>query len=390
VTERRERGFTLIELMIALVVSSLLVGLMLAIFLRLSFAYRSQQQVASVQQVLAAGGAALQLDAEHAGQYLGPRFAMPDGSHASIVIADSSNGPDQVAFFYGDPAVQAVVLAGAATKTKVQCDVDDATPFVIGDVVVMSTPVIAVNPANAFETITKYYACTLEVIAKTPTQLTFSTLAPWGSGGNAHCTDIAAPDAPASFNPTVTPNDLERIEPGGPPPPVPIIEGTRFYKLVARAYRIDPGRPGEGVLQVSPTGNLIGANDWRDLAYGFTDLQVASRYYVAGDAVDDDGDGDAERDWYSGPVQDVKTAINGPTDEPLEINISLVARTERDVEGIASTQTPTLLGAPANNNPLGNHDFVDLTITVDPTLQGPRIYRSTSFRVDLRNLGVGR
>ena len=39
--------------MVALIVSSLLVGMILSIFLRMSLAYRGQQQVANVQSVLA-------------------------------------------------------------------------------------------------------------------------------------------------------------------------------------------------------------------------------------------------------------------------------------------------------------------------------------------------
>jgi prepilin-type N-terminal cleavage/methylation domain-containing protein len=72
-TVRTQRGFTLIELMVALVVSSLLVGLILAIFSRMSLAYRGQQQIAGLQQVLAAARATIEADAKQAG------FAMPQG-----------------------------------------------------------------------------------------------------------------------------------------------------------------------------------------------------------------------------------------------------------------------------------------------------------------------
>ena len=64
---RGPRGFTLIELMVALLVSSLLVGMILAIFSRMSLAYRGQQQIAGVQQVLAAARATIELDAKQAG-----------------------------------------------------------------------------------------------------------------------------------------------------------------------------------------------------------------------------------------------------------------------------------------------------------------------------------
>jgi hypothetical protein len=385
--------------MIALVVSSLLVGLILAIFLRLSFAYRTQQQVASVQQVLAAGGAALQLDAQHAGAYMGPRFGLADLSIRSAVrVVDSSNGPDEVGFYYADPSAKAHVAPAAVNKTLMVLDVDTTTGFAQGDVVVMSTAVIVQNPGAPIppppETITKYYSCVLQIESLTPTQFTFSQNPPWGRPNNDHCASvIGAPDAPPPGFSVAVPNDVLAADPAFPPPappPVPIVGVTQIYKLVARYYKIDAARPGEGVLQVSPTGNLIGANDWRDLGYGFTDLQIALRFYLSGDVIDDDLDLDAERDWVSGPNLDIKTAPGASLEVPIAMNISLVARTERDVEGIATVQTPVLLGAPASFNSLGNHDFVDLTTTGDPTLQGQRIYRFTSFRVDLRNLGIGR
>ena len=53
--------------MVALLVSSLLVGMILAIFSRMSIAYRGQQQIAGVQQVLAAARATIELDAKQAG-----------------------------------------------------------------------------------------------------------------------------------------------------------------------------------------------------------------------------------------------------------------------------------------------------------------------------------
>jgi hypothetical protein len=72
------------------------------------------------------------------------------------------------------------------------------------------------------------------------------------------------------------------------------------------------------------------------------------------------------------------------------MTISLVARTERDVEGISSTTTPALILGGPNNNTLGDRPAVDLKTTADPTLLGSRIYRYTTARIDLRNLGVGR
>jgi len=93
-------------------------------------------------------------------------------------------------------------------------------------------------------------------------------------------------------------------------------------------------------------------------------------------------------------MQDTMTASPFTLASPaslLQMSISLVARTDRDVEGISTAATPALLDAARpNNNSLGNHPSVALPAAGDPALQGSRIYRYTTFVVDLRNLGVGR
>jgi hypothetical protein len=76
--------------------------------------------------------------------------------------------------------------------------------------------------------------------------------------------------------------------------------------------------------------------------------------------------------------------------------ITLVARTDRDVEGIGTAATPELTGAasgtPLNNNSLGDRPSTVLPVAQpwpDPLLPGNKIYRYTTFQVDFRNLGVG-
>lgn len=382
----RQRGFTLIELMIALVVSSLLVGMILAIFSRMSLAYRGQQQIAGVQQVLAAARAMIELDARQAG------LAMPQGfklagdasppaaqpmMHAPVSILNSSTGPDQIALFYADPASQAVVTAVVGTWTSTpKLTVDSTASFLAGDLVVLSAVDLAtprpINPGDAI--IARYDACVLQIATPggiTGAKLTFSTRPPWGIAGSGHCT----------------------------PPAV----GTMIYKFVAHAYRIDPdpARAALGSLQESLTGGLIGtaADNWTDLAFGFTDIQTAIEVHD-GDGIDTPDPGsDGDREWYSGAMQQTLTQpiqVTASYVPPIELSISLVARTDREVEGIATQETPDLIvnGTPdvtgtPDNNPIGDHPKVTLPWAIDPTLPG-RIYRYTTFQVDLRNLGVGR
>jgi prepilin-type N-terminal cleavage/methylation domain-containing protein len=343
----RERGFTLIELMVALVVSSLLVGMILAIFSRMSLAYRGQQQIAGVQQVLAAARATIELDAKQAGLELpqGFKYAADPNAPSStapaprspVTVTDSSTGPDQLFFYYADPTMQSRVVANVAT---------------------------AANPAGGAD-IATYNACVLRIQSLTATSLTFEAASPWGRSDTSHC----------ALATTL----------------------TMVYKFVAHAYRIDTTRPALGVLQQSPTGGLTGtaADAWTDLAFGFTDIQTALRIYTSTAGTDLDGDSDGFRDWYSGSGQATMTQSPTmpalPNNGPIQMSISLVARTDRDVEGIATTATPTLIKASVpNNNQIGNRASVSLPSTSDAALMGSRIYRYTTFQVDLRNLGVGR
>jgi len=375
---RPERGFTLIELMVALVVSSLLVGMILAIFNRMSMAYRGQQQIAGVQQVLAAARATIELDAKQAGLELsqGFRYAAdvgtPPVARLPVRVIDNLTGmgPDQIFFYYADPTTQAAVTAGPMPTISV----DATTGFAVGDLVVVSrvdTNTSGINP-GVDANLATYEACVLKVtgVSASPARLTFDTAAPWGRPGESHCT-------------------------------MALSSPTMVYKFIARAYKIDTSTPAlaaKGPLQLSQTGGLIGtaADNWTDLAYGFTDIQTALQVYHTAWSPSDtpDTDLDPQRDWYSDGTQTQLTGLNSPlagSEGLLQMSISLVARTDRPVEGIATGATPNLTDATApNNNTLGNHASVALPAAGDPALTGSRIYRFTTFTVDLRNLGVGR
>lgn len=383
-TRRRPRGFTLIELMVALLVSSLLVGMILAIFSRMSIAYRGQQQIAGVQQVLAAARATIELDAKQAGLEMAQGFKffsdLPGQVRSPVRIINSSTGPDEVRFYYADTSTQAAVTGGTLPAGNT-ITVDLPTNFAAGDLVVLVSvdTVAGLTPLGLTDPlIATFNACVLQVATaatSNPGTITVAMGPPWSNGNFSYC---AVP---------------------GP--------GMMLYKFVARAYKIDttPARAGLGALMQSPTGALLGtaADNWTDLAYGFTDLQTALQIFD-NDVTDIDGDGDPARDWYSGNLQtnltDVATPAAGSLTGPLQMSISLVARTDRDVEGIATSQTPELteLSVPRpplpawtrDNNPLGDHPAVTVPSVTDLTLQGARVYRYITFHVDFRNLGVGR
>jgi prepilin-type N-terminal cleavage/methylation domain-containing protein len=366
---RTERGFTLIELMVALVVSSLLVGMIFAIFIRMSTAYRTQQQVAEVQSKLAAARARIELDAKQAGFGMSGGFymAFPGGVRVSpLRVINNADAPDEIAFFYADPSVQVATRADVgATCTRRLCDQLGSTEgFRPGDVVVMST--LSWGPAEGYEDpgepkVAQFMACLFQLSSVGPTSFSFSEAAPWGSFFGSHC------------------------------PSPPVVGTTMFYKLAARHWRIDPSRPAEGVLQLSTGGALVRIDDWQDQAYGFTDLQVATRFFEPRDLTDTpDPDADPRRDWYSGEQQEINTEPAAALLPPIQVSISLVARTERDVEGIASASTPDLtVAGNEDHNTVGDRGPIPLPSEL-PALAGHRIYRHTTFQVDLRNLGIGR
>jgi prepilin-type N-terminal cleavage/methylation domain-containing protein len=396
---RGPRGFTLIELMIALLVSSLLVGMILAIFSRMSLAYRGQQQIAGVQQVLSAARAAIEADAKQAG------FAMPQGFRIAaaptvqwpVQIRDGAAGagPDQVAFFYGDPSAQAMVTAAvpaAAWAASPTVTVDTTTGFAAGDLVTLTTvdtTTLGIVPATDAN-LARYTACVMQIApggVVNTTTLQFATSGLWGLSDSSQCT---APSV-----------------------------GTILYKFVARGYRIDrtnADRLAVGALQRSPTGGVFAdeaSNGWEDIAFGFTDIQTALQVFDRGvvmntvdlGAQDSDLDVDPLRDWYSGALQATFTRGIPPPPAtpipvsladaaPLQISISLVARTDRDVEGIATAQTPPLFDTAnvsnLDNNTIGNHAPENLPVAGNAALGGSRIYRYITFKVDFRNMGVGK
>ena len=383
-TRRTGRGFTLIELMISLAIGSLLVIMLLTIFGRLSYAYREQQNIVTTQQTLTAARAAIELDAKQAGFGMAQGFKLKDGLlHSPIRVVNSSSGPDELGFYYGDPGSPGTGAAAAgrtqalATSAGPATTVtfDDPSGFAAADVVVLSTADLATftNPVNPTTDakIAKYDACVVQISSISGTTVVFSQAGSWGQGGNAHCSNTAAGT-------------------------------TMMYRFVAHAWRLDPTTTGSptrtslGVLQRSPTGNLIGAADFMDMAYAFTDLQVATYFYDKDyDATDTaDPDSDGARDWYSSTMQDTWTqpiAMNAAFYPPLAVSISLVARTERDVEGVYTSATPTLtVAANPANNLVGDRASVAVPSATDDRLKGKRIYRYLTFRVDMRNLGVGR
>jgi prepilin-type N-terminal cleavage/methylation domain-containing protein len=372
-----QRGFTLIELMVSMLVGSLLVILILSIFSRISFAYREQQRLAGVHATLTAARQAIEHDARQAGLLMPQGFTVAIDKDAGLTVrrspvrvVNSATAPDAVAFFYADLDMQAIVLAAPA-PTNVDVTIDSDPGFADGDLVVLATPTAVaspIDPANDAKII-QYETCIVQIENIAGTALTFSVAAPWGRPLNDHC--------------TVTPS-------GG---------ATIVAKLVARYWRIDnssAARSALGVLQLDTTGALEGivASNFSDMAYGVVDLQAATYFYDGDGADSDDPDSDANRDWYSSTAQDTNTQslpIASAFPPPLMMSFSVVARTAEDSEGIFTAATPELRDASnVNNNPIGDRASETLPSASNDALKGKRLYRYLTFKQELRNIGVGR
>jgi hypothetical protein len=401
-SRRGERGLTLVELLIAALIASLLIGFVFDIQGRMSGAFRSQINVGSLQQGVRAANELIARDARLAG------FMLPDGVHVSsrfplpetapgLVVQDADGfnfvpalavfnnprnmpsnrmQPDLVHFFYADPnpLTHAVVEKVAGSIVTV----DNAILFQEQDLVVFAKrdPAAPVHPlGNNMPTPARYFACMVRISAlgPGPNQLMFldDPIDPFNTAANEHCHITSATQQPA------------------------MAEGAQVFRIVAHAYRIDTTatRESVGALEISRTGGLTAGQgeDWSVVGIGFVDLQISQRRVEAvSDNQDPDGDGNARADWYSsaGPF---------PANAALtQLGISLAARTVRQVEGVTARagDIPVLTSRDAAGNPIGDpaHNPIgdaqgpkDLNV---PEFDGDYVYRELSTIVDIRNLGV--
>jgi prepilin-type N-terminal cleavage/methylation domain-containing protein len=389
---RRARGFTLVEVMVSLVISSLLVGMVLAVFSRMTLAYRGQQGVAELQQILSAAQSMIERDLRQAGHQMPDGYFIANDAflHQPVEILNDPYGfgPDEIHIFYADASAQARVRTTALNTDPnvafTEIPVDDAGDFVPGDVVVMVKGSKSTEPED-----TRFYACVVQIEAIPNSQmLSLDGAGRWGTPLNKQC------------------DQLRRTDSG-------IVDAfAMVYKFRARGYRIDPNRRELAVLQMSPTGGY--EDDWQDLAVGFTDMQIASRW---NDTLDPDAgadtndlDADGSHEWYSGITQQGLTGLlavmsGDPADHYqmdeydltrsrlAQVRVSLVVRTHSKLDVVPSLRTPKLVddARPANND-TGDRDSVQLEGVADIArpveLRGNHIYRYATVGADLRNMGV--
>ena len=359
---RGEAGLTLVELMVSLTLVGLLVAMVFGLFLQMSLSYRTAAQIGELQQALLAAQHLVLSDVRQAGARVssGYRLAGEATARPAVEIVNASDGPDELRVgFAASSGARVVAFDGATLELATEDGI------AAGDLVVLSDPQPTpdVDPAPPVV----YDACVVRAVAVAGTTITVDTAPPWGSVGNAHCAAVtAALVAPPA--------------------------DTMAFRFARRGYRIDPDRLALGVLQRSASGGV--EDDWEDLGIGFTDLQVASRWFEAADALDDpDDDGDPRLDWYAGDDQTALTTPGAAAGVPIELAVSFVVRTTRRVNGVLSAATPALTDAArAEHNALGDRAAVQLEGVADAdrpeALRGEHVYRWSTTQVDLRNLQV--
>lgn len=371
-----QAGLTLVELMVAMVISSIVVFFLFSVQTRMSRAYEGQSTVSEINQNLQAAKQRLLTEMRMAG------FGLALGN-GQVKVATTVDATGLLAGFsvsndtYGDgndtfrlvyaTGDEVTMLEGANNNVSATYAPAPAAP---PSATLVGQPVIIASRSRA---------CLVEITEVNPVMVKFTATpssAPYNIVSNPQCADV-------------------RSQIGTEP--------VKLTRVVARTYRIDPNRDA-GFLQVSPSGELV-PNDFIDLGVGFTNLQIATRYFESGDLVDADGDGDPERDWYSGDNQDPTDPVHPLGSVLIQASLSVEARSPFGTRGAAaSTATPAFTDlARVNNNSLGdwgvscsgpvNPCGVDLANTPDASrpsrYRGEFIYRHSSSIVDLRNMGVG-
>lgn len=109
------RGVTLIELMIALVISAVLVGGTYSIFITQQRTYVLQDQVVGVQQDGRAALTIMARDIRMAGMLTGDEFSV-NGASEAITPTNSNAGPDQIRVVYAAEEVSVVSSVDTVNK----------------------------------------------------------------------------------------------------------------------------------------------------------------------------------------------------------------------------------------------------------------------------------
>ena len=377
---RGQRGFTLVEVMIGMLLSAIIVVFVFAASGKMATAYQTQNQITDVQDTLRSVTSLISGDLRQAGFLTSDGFRTAAwGSPTTVVPALSvdnnsdGTGPDSISIFYADASASGRVVSMDGANRQ-YADVSNPDGFAAGDMAVLVNGQVEKDATSGAVIGVAYTSCVVQITAidsGDPARFHFTDNGGLNTADNAQCAEVAT------------------ILSGGGS------SSTAIYRFVGRSYRLDPSRRDDGVLQGSLTGGLV-ANDWTDLAVGVSNLQFATRYdEPAGAGVDPDGDGDDTHNWYSSDNQEVTDPTGTRTAGaiPDEVSISLEARTTSLVNGITSaTSAPFSDSAHPSNNSLGDWPAVQLAGVADADrpdgYAGDHVYRWNTVSIELRNMGA--
>jgi hypothetical protein len=360
-----EAGFTVVEFLVTTVLAAISAAFIFGIHSKLSLVQRSASTLVQSQQTLRAGVDYISRDLRSAGfrtSTFRSSAGLPAVSATTDLIAVSvrnnafNTGADLLRIYYADNAALGQVVRGGAGWDPSGTVVTNIANFAVGDLVVATR---LADPQTAS-------GCVLKLTSIDPVSLRLghnATGAPWNTSTNDQCSYLAP-----------TWND----------------GATFFLKFVARAYRIRPGDP-RGVLQVSPSGEFI-ADDWQNLVLGVVDMQVALRIYQQGDANDEDGDGDLEREWISADNMNTP-GLPAANRDLLGVRLSLVTKNSAGEQSAAS-ELPRVYDVtmPRQFNGMSDENtaaqVAQAAIDTSP-YHGANTFRVGSIVVDMRNMGRG-
>lgn len=357
----RQAGLTLVEVMVSVVLVGIACAFALGTQVRMTGVLHDQTLTAQTQQTLRVATDSITRDVQMAGFLASSVYRAGNATALSpLSVVNGGTGPDQITILYADSTVLSVIpQAGndsGTYKTSTGTLVPSSTGFAANSLV-LATHIASNGPANAPSVLG--VGCLLWITGVDATHIITDPVSgstAWTVSGNSQCDTLAA-----------VWNDGY----------------SAFAAPVFRSYRIKPGDT-RGVLQMSPTGGVV-ANDWQDVALGIIDMQIALRVYQKGDAVDEDGDGNPEYDWFSG---DNMNAL--PTGATITaVSITLLAKSTSEVTALVLDKTPDLMesgGKPAANNRIGDVAGTTLPQTsLTSPYYGARVFRTYSQTVNLRN-----
>ncbi|MCD6224881.1 MAG: prepilin-type N-terminal cleavage/methylation domain-containing protein, partial [Deltaproteobacteria bacterium] len=258
----KNKGFTIVELMIAMAIVSLVMAAIVSAFISQQESYDTQEQVAVMQQNGRAAMSALSLDVRIAGFGLGnASTSYYDTSAGATVYLQAvashnnyTNGTDRIDICYSDPSGTTEITDDMPNSSAI-LKVDTVNGFAAGDLLIIT------NGTNA---------SILEVTAVNASALTIQH----NPGGD-----------------TINPPGGHNIFPAGGYP-----AGSKLFKVKLKSYDIDFTDPFHPQMRMDPDGPL-GSDAFQPFADNIEDLQFA---YIFSDGDEansaDETDGDDTND----------------------------------------------------------------------------------------------